>query len=91
MVDPDGAAHDRGILRQGVGTSVGGLVGRVNRGSWSVANVHLRKRLDVLCVTKNDTAGEVMFAGSSTLTHRVFEDRPNVNHAYVRLRQRYQK
>jgi hypothetical protein len=37
-----------------------------------------------------DPAGEVMFAGSSTLTHRVFEDLPNVNHAYVRLRQQDQ-
>src|SRR5215510_6464881 len=44
-----------------------------------------------LAFTKSDTAGEVIFAGSSTLTHRVFEDLPNVNHAYLRLRQQYQK
>jgi hypothetical protein len=38
-----------------------------------------------------DTAGEVGFAGISTLTDLVFKLVPNVNHAYFRLRQQYQK
>jgi hypothetical protein len=41
--------------------------------------------------TKSDTDGEVIFAGSSALTYRVFGDLPNVNHAYLRLRHQYQK
>jgi hypothetical protein len=36
-----------------------------------------------------DTAGEVIFATVSTLTHQVFIGLPNMNHAYFRLRQQY--
>ena len=38
----------------------------------------------------NDTEGEVIFMGSSMLMHRVFENLPNVNHAYLKLRRQYQ-
>jgi hypothetical protein len=38
-------------------------------------------------ITKTDTAGEVSFAGISTLTHPVFSLVPNVHRAYFRLRQ----
>jgi hypothetical protein len=40
-------------------------------------------------VTKNDTDGEVSFAGISTLTNPVFRLVLNVNRAYVRLRHQY--
>jgi hypothetical protein len=40
-------------------------------------------------LTKSDTNGEIIFVGSSTLTHRVFENLPNLNHAYLRLRHQY--
>jgi hypothetical protein len=42
-------------------------------------------------LTKNDTAGEVSFAGMSTLTNLVFRLLPNVNRTSFRLRQQYQK
>jgi hypothetical protein len=37
-----------------------------------------------------DTAGEVLFAMASALTHQVFNGLPNVDSAYCRLRQQYQ-
>jgi hypothetical protein len=41
-------------------------------------------------ITKCDPAGEVGFAGISTLTGLVFKLVPNVNHVYFRLRQQDQ-
>jgi hypothetical protein len=43
------------------------------------------------CFSKCDTDGEVIFATASTLTHQVFNSLPNINRAYFRLRQQYQK
>jgi len=42
-------------------------------------------------VSKSDTAGEVSFAGISTPTNPAFKLVLNVNRAYSRLRQQYQK
>jgi hypothetical protein len=65
----------------------GGGVGREEKSAKQDDNPHAHSRPFYL--TKSDTAGEVIFAGSSTLTHRVFENLPNVNHAYLRLRQQF--
>jgi hypothetical protein len=40
-----------------------------------------------LAFTKAETAGEVMFAGASTLTNEVFKRLSNVNRAYFGIRQ----
>jgi hypothetical protein len=42
-------------------------------------------------LTKNDTDGEVIFAGIYPLIKPVFRFVPNVNRAYFRLRHQYQK
>jgi hypothetical protein len=39
--------------------------------------------------TKSDTAGEVSFSGTSTLTNTIFRLVPHVNRVYLRLRQQY--
>jgi hypothetical protein len=40
---------------------------------------------------ENDTAGEVIVAGASTQTHRVFNGLPNMHRVYFRLRQQYRE
>jgi hypothetical protein len=41
---------------------------------------------DIPSVTKNDTAGEVVFKTASMLKHQIFNSSPNMSRAYFRLR-----
>jgi hypothetical protein len=50
-----------------------------------------RRENDFAISIKNDTDGEVSFAGICPLTTLAFRLVPNVNHAYCGLRQQYQK
>jgi hypothetical protein len=80
----------------GATASIGGTFASVRTEADRVASVpsHLLSWSEMAqegAGIKSDTAGEVIFAPASTLTHQVFNGPPNMNRAYFRLRHQYQK
>jgi hypothetical protein len=59
-------------------------------GSFS-SRSQLRQAKDLSRFTKNDPAGEVIFAAASTLIHQAFNGLLNMNRVFFRLRHQYQK